>query len=348
MGDNLSHLPHVPRIELTKPGRHSPAPKATRDEKVFSEDLELKQRIKILRKIADGGMGSVYLADWRGSAGFSKTVAVKVIKPEKLHDERGIEMFTEEAKLVADLVHPNICQVYTLERHKGEFFIVMEYIHGLGLDRLSKAHSDKSLVLPIEYSAFIASRVCRGLDYAHKKHGRDGKPLGIVHRDVTPGNILVAWCGSIELGDFGIAKAVTNRALAEKRVLTGKLNYMSPEQSRAEPVDARSDIYSLGLCLHEILTGQPVYNAKTIKELYEQQKRGIREPLMLNEHVPKELSNICMKALKLEPDARFGSAKEFGDQLEYFMYRDKWGPTNEKLANYLHEFFPEINRDRIV
>lgn len=324
MGDNL-HLPHVPKIELE--------PKTDRD-------IKLSQSIRILRKIADGGMGTVYLAKQFGSAGFSKTVAIKTVRPDRLHDKKGIERFVDEANLVGGLVHENICQVYTLERHGGQFLIVMEYIPGLGLDKFLKAHSDKGLVPPVDYSAFIASRVCRALDYAYTEHG-------IVHRDVNPPNIMLRWDGVIKLTDFGVARVKRfniDGTLAEDRVLTGKPNYMSPEQSRAEPVDARSDIYCLGLCLHEWFTGKRVFDAKTIAELYEQQKREIPEPRMLNAHVPRELSNICMKALNRDPNKRFQSSKKFGDQLEYFMYRDKWGPTNGKLADYLQK----LKHDRIL
>ena len=324
MPDNL-HLPDVPKIEFD-----------SRNERKLLGDIKLSQSIRILRKIADGGMGSVYLARQMGTAGFSKTVAVKTIKPDRLHDRRGLEMFVKEANLVAGLVHENICQVYALTRHDGQFFIVMEYIPGLGLDRFLKAYSDKNQMPKSEFSAFIASRVCRGLHYAHTKHG-------IVHRDVNPPNIMLRWDGVVKLTDFGIASKV----LAEERVLAGKLNYMSPEQSRAKPLDARSDIYSLGLCFYRALTGKEVYSAKTIAELYEQQKRRIRTPHEIDEHIPVELSAINMKALAAEPSARFSTAGDFGTALEKQMYEGGYGPTNEKFEVYLARL-RGTNRDRIV
>ncbi len=345
MPNNL-HLPHVPRIELEpRTARGNQVQHAVKSEEGLLKKLELRQSINIIRELGHGGMGSVYLAEWFGSAGFSKTVAVKAIKPEKLHDRRGIEMFVAEANLVADLVHPNICQVYALARHDEQFFIVMEYVNGLGLDAFFKLHSHKKKLPRREFSAFIASRVCRGLDYAHKKRGRDGRLLNIVHRDVTPSNIMIDWLGTVKLADFGVARA---GELTGIRVITGKPNYMSPEQSRAEPVDARSDIFSLGACLYRALTGRGVFNAKTMAELYEQQKRRIKTPHEIDGTIPEELSNINMKALEAKPSARFQTAGDFGTALEEHMYRDKYGPTNEKLADYFPKHFPEINRDRIV
>jgi serine/threonine-protein kinase len=317
-------------------------------ERQIAEGFELVQGIRMLRRIADGGMGTVYLAEQLGTAGFSKTVAVKVIKRDWLRDKRALGLFIGEAQLVADLVHDNICQVYNLSRYKGQLFIVMEFLHGLGLDRFLDAHFRSGYLPPTEYSAFIASRVCRGLAYAHTKRGRDGRPMGVVHRDVTPSNIMLDFRGSVKLTDFGIALAVSNQILAGPGVVTGKLDYMSPEQALAINVDARSDIFSLGLCLYELLTGQAVYSPESVEELRVQHKRQIRDPRELNPQVPEELALITMKALAYNPEDRFQTARDLGNALEYYMYRDKWGPTNEKLAEYLQKVFPEIDRDRIV
>ncbi|HOX07480.1 MAG TPA: protein kinase, partial [Planctomycetota bacterium] len=142
--------------------------------------IEFTQGVRVIRRIADGGMGTVFLAEQLGTAGFSKTVAVKVIKRDWLRDKRALGLFIGEAKLVADLVHDNICQVYCLARHKGQLFVIMEFLHGLGLDRFLDAHYQSGYLPPFEYSAFIASRVCRGLAYAHTKKGRDGQALGVV------------------------------------------------------------------------------------------------------------------------------------------------------------------------
>lgn len=310
--------------------------------------IEYPQSLRIIRPLAEGGMGAVYLAEQLGTAGFSKTVAVKVIKRDWLRDKRALGLFVGEARLVADLVHDNICQVYSLNRYRGQLFIVMEYLHGLSLSRVLAAHLKAGVLPPAEYSAFIASRVARGLEYAHTKKGRDGQPLGVVHRDVTPSNIILDFRGSVKLTDFGIALAVTTQGLDQPGVVTGKVRYMSPEQARAEPVDYRSDVYSLGLVLYEMLAGRRVYSARSVDEVRQEMLRPIAPPGAINGNVPEELSRIVMKALAADPRDRFQSARDFGNSLEYFMYRDKWGPTNEKLAAYLLKFFPEIERDRIV
>jgi len=312
------------------------------------DSIEYTQGLRILRKLAEGGMGTVYLAEQTGTAGFNKTVAMKVIKREWLKDKRALGAFVGEARLVADLVHANICQVYSLNRHRGQLFIVMEYLHGLGLNKFLAAHKQGGVLPPAEYSAFIASRVTRGLQYAHTKKGRDGRPLGVVHRDVTPSNVILDFRGFVKLTDFGIALAVTSEGLDQPGVVTGKISYMSPEQAAGQAVDYRSDIYSLGLVLYELLTGQRVYTARTVAEVREQMKKRIRPPHQLNENVPAELGKICMKALQYEPLDRFQSARDFGNSLEYFMYHDRWGPTNEKLALYLQKVFPDIERDKIV
>jgi len=335
----------TPRRNISPAPAPPPAPEPAGE---LPGGIELVQGIRILRKIADGGMGSVYLAEQLGTAGFSKTVAIKIIKRDWLRDKRALGLFIGEAKLVADLVHDNICQVYSLSRHRGSLFIVMEFLHGLGLDRFLAAHYRSGYLPPMEYSAFIASRVCRGLSYAHTKKGRDGKALGVVHRDVTPSNVMLDFRGSVKLTDFGIALAVTNQILAGPGVVTGKLAYMSPEQAAGLPVDARSDIYSLGLSLYELLTGQLVFDAATTADLVAMQARPIRDVREANPQVPPELALICMKALAHDPEERFQTARDFGNSLEYYMYRDRWGPTNEKLAEYLQKIFPDIDRDRIV
>ncbi|MHC4916065.1 MAG: serine/threonine protein kinase, partial [Planctomycetota bacterium] len=314
----------------------------------IDDAIEYPQSLRIIRKLAEGGMGTVYLAEQLGTAGFSKTVAIKVIKRQWLRDKRALGLFVGEARLVADLVHQNICQVYSLNRYRGQLFIVMEYLHGLSLSRFLAAHTRSGYLPPPEYSAFIASRVTRGLAYAHTKKSRDGAPLGIVHRDVTPSNVILDFRGFVKLTDFGIALAVTTQGLDKPGVVTGKISYMSPEQARGEAIDYRSDIYSLGLLLYELLTGTKVYTAKDVEEVREQMKRYIRPPHELNDKVPADLSKICMKALQPDPLDRFQSAKDFGNSLEYFMYHDKWGPTNEKLAAYLQKVFPNIERDKIV
>ncbi|MCX7806750.1 MAG: serine/threonine protein kinase [Planctomycetota bacterium] len=313
-----------------------------------SDVLQYVARLRILRKIADGGMGTVYLAEQLGEKLFKKIVAVKVIKEDRLQDRRALQMFLDEARLVADLVHPNIAQVYNLGRVGNLYFIVMEFLHGRTLTDYLNRHREMGVQAPHEMSAFIVSRVCRGLEYAHTKRDIYGRHLGIVHRDVTPSNIMIDFRGAVKLTDFGIAKALTMNMPDETKVIMGKLPYMSPEQASGGGTDARSDIFSLGLVLYESITMTRVYAPKTRAELVEMMTRfRIKDPRRIVPAIPAELAAITMKALERRPEDRFQTAFEFGDALERYMYSKGYGPTNEKLARYLLEIYPGADRDRV-
>ena len=310
--------------------------------------FEFDTQIRIVRKLAEGGMGTVYLAEQIGEVGFVKTVALKVIRSDRLTDERGLRMFLDEAKLTADLVHMNIAQVYYLGSVGAQYFIVMEFLHAKTLREFMKEHRDRKQLPPMDYSAFIVSRICRALYYAHTKTDRAGRPLGIVHRDVTPSNIMIDFRGFVKLTDFGIAKALTMNMPDETKVVMGKYPYMSPEQAAGVPTDGRSDIFSLGLVLYELVTGARVYSPKDRKELlYMMQNYRIKDPRSINPHLPEELGAIIMKSLEKSLDARYQDARDFGDALEKYMYSKGYGPTNEKLARYMAKLFPSVDRDRI-
>jgi len=310
--------------------------------------FEYAARCRIIRKIAEGGMGSVYLAEQIGEVGFAKTVALKVIKKERLEDERAVRLFLDEARLVADLVHQNILQVYNLASYRGMYFIVMEFLHGVTARDFLVRHTEEGRLPPVDLAAFIVSRVCRGLAYAHDKRDRKGQPLGIVHRDVTPTNIMLDFRGFVKLSDFGIAKALTMSIPDETKVIMGKFPYMSPEHAMARPTDQRSDIFSLGLVLYELLTGRRILEVRNRKELLKLfETAAFVPPDERRPVVPRELADICMRALEIDPADRYQSAREFGNALEVYMYATRYGPTNEKLAEYLNSVFPEVDRDRI-
>ena len=314
--------------------------------------FEYAARCRVIRKIAEGGMGTVYLGEQVGESGFAKTVALKVIRRDKLADEGAARLFVDEAKLVADLVHQNILQVYNLASYRGAYFIVMEFLHGVNAREFIGRHvehrTSENGLPPADLSAFIASRVARALAYAHQKRDRRGRPLGIVHRDVTSTNIMLDYRGFVKLSDFGIAKAITMSTPDETKFIMGKYPYMSPEQARAERTGPESDVFSLGLCLYELLTGERPYEAKSRKELLVLfDEKEVTPPRELNPLVSEELSRITMKAIALEPEERHTTAKEFGTALELHMYSSGYGPTNEKLAEYLQSVFPEVDRDRI-
>jgi serine/threonine-protein kinase len=316
---------------------------------VRTNEFEYVTRCRVLRKVAIGGMGTVYLAEQVGEAGFSKTVALKVIRKERLQDANALQMFIDEAKLVADLVHVNIAQVLNLGCCGGVYFIVMEYLHGKSAAEYVGRHRELRRRPPAEFAAFIASRVCRGLEYAHTKKDRTGRPLGIVHRDVTPSNLIVDFRGSVKLTDFGIAKALTMNMPDETKVIMGKFPYMSPEQARGEITDARSDLFSLGLVLYEMTTGTRVYTPESRRELLTLMTRyRIKDPRKIAPDLPEALTTIVMRALEKDPRNRWQSALEMGDALEQWMYGKGYGPTNEKLARHVLELWPGVDRDKVI
>lgn len=304
-------------------------------------------QLRVIKRLAEGGMGAVYLAEQYGADGFSKTVALKVIRRELLEDAESVRLFLDEARLVADLVHTNIVQFYHLAEYGGRYFVVMEYVHGVNARELNLRHIEQGRLIPIDLSAFIVSRICRGLYYAHVKTDRRGRHLGVVHRDVTPTNILIDFRGDVKLSDFGIAKALTMNVPDERRVVMGKLPYLSPEQARGQRTDPRSDIYSLGLCLHEFLTGRPVFMPNDRQELLGLQEVGPIPVRSERPAVPAKLEQIAAKATAFDPAERFQDANEFMVALEEYMYSSGYGPTNEKMADYVRAQFPEMHWDRV-
>jgi serine/threonine protein kinase len=210
-------------------------------------------QLRLLREIARGGMATVYEGEQVGVAGFSKRMAVKIIHDRFGQHEEWRQLFIDEAKLSADLVHGNIVQIYQLGESNGQMFIAMELIKGITLRTLINTHRARRIPLPGDIAAYCASRICRALDFAHHFVGEDGRHLDIVHRDVSPGNVMLTWDGHVKLGDFGIAKAKTMiDPSAGKAVLLGKKHYMSPEQLLGKQVDSRTDIFAMGVVLFEL------------------------------------------------------------------------------------------------
>jgi serine/threonine-protein kinase len=293
----------------------------------------------IVREIASGGMGTVYEALQCGVRGFSKRVALKAILPALLDNAQLRELFVQEAHLVADLVHENICQIYhlgevqDLEGGAVRLYMTMELIDGPPLAKLLERHRARGTTIPIELAAFIASRLSRALEYAHAlADPATGRPLGIVHRDICPQNVLITRGGVVKLCDFGVAKLAERRLASdvEGQVLVGRARYMSPEQARFEPTDARSDVYSLAVVLHELLSpGEPA------------KMRTLLPIGMVNPGVPPRLAEIVMRGLERDRARRWQSAGEMGLELERHLYEKGYGPTNLSLAAHLREMFAE-------
>ena len=295
---------------------------------------------EMVRKIAEGGMGVVYEAVQLGAGNFRKAVAVKLIREEYSAIEEFQKNFIGEARLVADLIHTNIVQMYHLGMVGGQYFMVMEYVQGVNLEQFLEKHRSLGREVPVDLAAFIVSRVARGLAYAHQRCDRDGRHLNIVHRDIGPKNIMIGLEGDVKLTDFGIAKALDLMYNEEGKVIAGKDEYLSPEQASYAVTDARADLFPLGIVLTEILL---------LKNLFRSPDRSISRKNILSMPIPKfgtlragvddKLEAIIQRALERDRSVRYQSAQEILTALELYLYSDRYGPTNEKLGVYTKELF---------
>lgn len=302
-----------------------------------------KNNYRLVRKISDGGMGSVFEATLHGAEGFLKTIAIKTIKEKFTDDKDFVDLFIGEAKLVADLVHQNIVQIYQLGKLDQTYYIAMEYINGVTTQEFMNKHFELGIKVPVELGTFIISRVCRGLEYAHNKRDKFGNLLGVVHRDVSPKNIMISTEGEVKLTDFGIAKARNLMKDQEGSVLMGKAQYMSPEQAQYLVTDRRSDIFSLGIVMTELLTGVNVFaNEDTTNVLQNVLSKEIPRPRDLNGNIPKDLEKIMIRMLDRDLAKRYQDAGSLGYDLEYFMYHKGYGPTIVTLEKYLRKLFPDL------
>lgn len=304
-------------------------------------------------KIATGGMAEIFRGRKVGAAGFEKLVVIKRLLPHLAADEEFRTMFLNEAKLASLLNHQNIVQVYDLGRmdqddslepgQQGTYFIAMEYIFGKSLAEVMRKGQARDVPLPQELAVRIMLAASLGLAYAHGKKGEDGRPLGLVHRDVSPQNILISYEGEVKLVDFGIAKAMSQSSSTRPGVLKGKFAYMAPEQARGQ-VDQRADIYSLGVVFWEALTGQRLFqgdNEAALLALVLDPR--VEPPSRVRPEIPPELDALCLKCLARDPERRFASAQALCEELEAYLYTLKTFPSTYSLRNHLHELFgPEI------
>jgi len=297
-------------------------------------------RYDIVRKIFEGGMGIVYEAEQHGTRDFVKRIAIKVVRQNYADQKQFIENFIGEAKLVADLIHTNIVQTYHLGETRGIYFIAMELIRGVNLEQFAQQLADKRRVLPRELAVFIVSRIARGLAYAHAKTDKDGKPLGIVHRDVSFKNIMIAFEGDVKLTDFGIAKARGFLVDNEGEVVAGKADYMSPEQANFQITDKRSDLFSAGVVLAHLVLGRNVFKGHIADESRNHMmSMPIPDFRTLDQRVDDRLNEILQRALARDLSKRYPSADELLYDLEHYIYHSGYGPTNETMGKYIRELF---------
>jgi len=296
----------------------------------------------LLKRLAVGGMAEVYVAKAQGIGGFEKLVAIKVIHPRLSEDEHFITMLVEEAKLSVLLTHGNIAQTFDLGCIDETYFIVMEYVDGADAYRILKRCEARKRQLPIDVCTYVVSEVANGLDHAHRKRDSSGKPLNVVHRDISPQNVLISHTGEVKIVDFGIAKAALRTGQTEAGVIKGKYYYMSPEQAWGDPLDHRSDIFSLGVVLYELLTGEMLYKEDNIPALLDRvRKADVLPPSLRRPEIPTTLEQIVLKACAKKPEDRYQSAHDMAQALSTFLYTVTASFTAQRLADLMRELFGE-------
>ena len=299
-------------------------------------------RYILLERIAIGGMAEIFRAKAPGLGGFEKILAIKRLHPRYSQDADFIEMLIDEARITVELSHSNIGQIFDLGKVEDHYFIAMEFIDGRDLYRVMKKLKDRGLAFPLDAAAYVAMEACAGLDYAHRKKDSRGRPLHIIHRDVSPQNFLLSYEGDVKLVDFGIAKAALRAYETESGIIKGKFYYMSPEQARGETLDHRTDIFSLGIVLYEALTGDLLYKDDDEVTLLSRVRRAeIEPPSRLRPELPPELEAIVMKALARDREDRYPSAQHMQRDLGRFLRNTDAVNSKGRVAAFMRELFLE-------
>ena len=307
--------------------------------------FEYAGQFRLLTRVARGGMATVYEAEQLGPAGFTKQIALKIIHDRYAKQPEWLQLFIDEAKLSANLVHGNIVQIYQLGQFDNEYFIAMEFIKGVTLRALIDRHRQLGQAMTPPMAAYIASRVCRALDFAHNFVDSRGRRLDIVHRDVSPGNVMLTWDGHVKLGDFGIAKARSMADPAAQRpLMMGKKHYMSPEQILGGHVDSRSDVFAMGIVLFELLALQPLFTEDeteaAIDEVVVAPIPDVSRYIPGIHPSPEELLKLALSKL---PEQR-PSAADFGRVLDQYCVAHREMGSPERLQGHLAALFPDSYR----
>jgi serine/threonine protein kinase len=312
--------------------------------------MKLQQlgRYQLMDRIAFGGMAEIYRARFIDEAGQEQIAAVKKVLSHLSEDDEFIQMLVDEARISSLLHHSNIAKVYEFGREETNYFIAMEFVDGKDLRTILENRRAESTPLPIQHSLYITICVLRGLHEAHTKKGDDGLPLRIIHRDISPSNVLITYPGEVKLIDFGIAKAVMNRVRTQTGVIKGKVKYMSPEQAMGQELDARSDLFSVGTVLYEMLTNQPPFLAASELDLiFKVRDANVNPPSRQNPNVDRELDAIMLKAMSRTRQGRFQSGEEFAQTLEDYLLRHFSPYYPQELSDILQKTFAaQINEER--
>jgi serine/threonine protein kinase len=297
---------------------------------------------ELKRRIARGGMAEIFLALERGLEGVDRRVVVKRILPEMAESEEFVTMFMDEARIAARLTHPNLALIYNFGHVDGVYFLAMEYVEGITLSRLMRIRGEEGVPLPMALR--IASDICAGLHYAHELCDEAGQPMNVVHRDVTPQNVIVSRRGLAKLLDFGIAHAETKAHVTGKGQIKGKFSYVSPEQILGEAIDCRTDVFSTGVLLYEMIAGKRLftrdYKAATMHALLHNDA-----PSVGRDRAPEEIDSIIAQATAKDPDQRYASAEEFGSAVDEVIDRDRIAISTKALSVFIDG---EIKRARTL
>ncbi len=297
----------------------------------------MSERYRPLFKLDSGGMAEVYVAEAESMAGFKKKVAIKRILPNLLKDERFVRMFLDEARLSLHLSHANIVSVFDIGKSSSTYFIVMEYVDGVNLKAVLLDLARRRASCPVHMTVWILNEILKGLDYAHRlRDPEDGRELGIVHRDISPPNILVSWNGEVKLTDFGLAKASTQLESTDPGVVKGKFSYLSPEAASGLEVDARADIFAVGILAFEMLTAQRLFLGESDYETV-QLVRGAEVPCIadINPEVTPEFEKIIRRSLAKAPEDRYQTASEFADDLLAFLFSRSLKVSSRDLSDFI-------------
>jgi len=304
---------------------------------------------EIIRKLATGGMAEVFLAKQTSLGGFERLVCIKRILAHLGEQEDFVKMFQDEARIAANLIHPNIAQIYDIGEVDDAYYIAMEYVRGEDLRHVYNKEVARGRAMPAEPAAHVIMGAAAGLDYAHKQASIDGRPLGIVHRDISPQNLLVTYDGHVKIVDFGVAKAAGKMAETRAGVLKGKYSYMSPEQASGDPIDNRTDVFALGITLYEVTTGVRLFKRDTeLETLHAVIESKVTPPTEIIPGYDSALQDIVLKLLARDPDDRYQTAGEAGHDIEKFLVSRSFVPTSATLENYMHELFAEKLADELL
>ncbi|MDX2092727.1 MAG: serine/threonine-protein kinase, partial [Kofleriaceae bacterium] len=303
----------------------------------------LPQRLgkyEIVLPLAAGGMARIYIARTTGIGMFERHVVLKLITPERANDAVAVQMFLEEARLAASLNHQNVALVFEVGEDGGIHYLAMEYVHGQDMRALLAKAGSQGTRVPLELALTIVAGAAAGLNHAHERRAPDGTPLGIVHRDVSPSNIMIGYDGSVKLLDFGIAKAAARTVETQSGIIKGKFAYMAPEQCRGRDVDRRSDVFSLGIILYEISTQHRCFRADSDFDTMHRIVTGdVVRPTRIIQGYPQALEAIVMKALAIDPSMRYQSAGALLEAIESFAVSSRMSLSTMSLGRFMRDMF---------